>query len=78
MSENFSKLLQELYDGGLSDSEVARRIKGSGVSITQPAITRIRNGQIKHPRYELGVALKLLYTKQLAAATKRKSLAIQT
>lgn len=72
MSEDFSRTVQQIADTGISDSEIARVIKASGVEVSQPTISRIRNGRIKAPSYELGVALKALHKKR-RAGTERAS-----
>lgn len=45
----------------MSEHEVARRIRAAGVQTSAPTLCRIRNGQIKHTRHEIGLALAMLY-----------------
>lgn len=73
MAENFSKIVQQIVDTGVSDSEIGRAITDSGVSVTQPTISRIRTGDIKRPSYDLGVALKELHKKRVPAAVRNRA-----
>jgi len=70
MAEDFSKIVKQIAKTGISDSEIGREITAAGVEVSQPTISRIRNGQIKRPSYDLGAALKALYKKRVPAAMR--------
>jgi hypothetical protein len=73
MSEDFSKIVKQIAQTGISDSEIGRTITEAGVPVSQPTISRIRSGLIKRPSYDLGVALKTLYKKRVPAAMRADS-----
>jgi hypothetical protein len=70
MPQDFKKIVKQIAQTGISDSEIGRTITDLGVPVTQPTISRIRSGQIKRPSYDLGVALLTLYKKRVPAATR--------
>ena len=57
----WKKLIEELVRTGLREDEIADRIKASGVETTQASINRLKWGETKNPRYELGQALIKLH-----------------
>jgi uncharacterized protein YerC len=60
---NFSELVQELVDAGLSEAKIA-----DATGVSQPTINRVKLGKQKNIGYTLGQSLLDLRTK-----TRRKS-----
>lgn len=74
----WSEMLTQLKESGISDSQVARELTERGIRVSQPTITRIRNGHIKSPLYELGDGLRSLYAQHIARVPKRRLMASGT
>lgn len=56
-----ANMLDELKATGFSDGELARRLSAAGCEVTQPTITRIRNGRQKSTSYDVGKAIERLH-----------------
>jgi hypothetical protein len=73
MAEDFSKIVKQLAETGISDSAIGRAITDMGIEVSQPTISRIRTGRIKRPSYDLGVALKNLHKKRVTASGRARA-----
>ena len=58
---NWKQIITELNERGLSEHEIARRLKREGVEITQASINRLKQEHIKQPRFDVGTALLQLH-----------------
>ena len=57
------KLVEELVDSGLTETEIVTRLKAAGISTTQPTINRIKTGIIVNVKYDIGIAIATLHAK---------------
>lgn len=58
-----SKLVEELVESGLTETEIVGRLKQAGTRTTQPTINRIKKGVIVNVRYDIGTAITALHAK---------------
>lgn len=58
---DWKKIIDELLERGLSEADIAARLRAEGVSISQASINRLKRGAIKRPNYDLGSALLRLH-----------------
>lgn len=73
MAEDFSKIVRQITETGVSDSEIGRALTEAGTPVSQPTISRIRTGRIKRPSYDLGMALKALHKKRVSATVRARA-----
>ena len=59
--KNWKRIIANIKESGFSDVAIAEKIRKTGVQVTQPTITRLRNGTVSDPYHELGEAILLLH-----------------
>ncbi len=53
---NWTKIIQDLIDSGMSELEIA-----NSIGITQPSLNALKSGKSKSTRYEIGDKLVSLW-----------------
>lgn len=67
MATDFQKILTELNELGLSDSDIAEKVK-----LDRSMISRLRNGKRDQPKYDHGVAIMKVYNESKKSGRAKK------